>query len=51
VTLPTENGGVYSPHIIEPWLQPQADGVDVFWHISNWNPYEVILLKTVIRTQ
>jgi len=51
VTLPTENGGVYSPHIIEPWLQPQADGVDVFWNISNWNPYEVILLKTPLRVQ
>ena len=51
VTQPTEHGGLYSPHIIEPWLQPQADGVDVFWHVSNWNPYEVMLLKTPIRAQ
>jgi hypothetical protein len=51
VTLPAENGGLYSPHIIEPWLQQQEHGVDVFWTISNWNPYEVILLKTPIRDQ
>ena len=41
-----EDGGVYAPNIIEPWLSPKPGGIDIYWHVSNWNPYEVVLMKT-----
>ncbi len=41
-------GWLYGANIIEPWTRSDANGVDVFWNASTWNPYRVILLKTRI---
>jgi hypothetical protein len=44
-----EYGFFYSPNIIEPWIKPAGEGVDVIWNASTWDPYRVILLRTRIN--
>ncbi len=39
-------GWLYAANIIEQWVRPASDGVDVIWNASTSNPYRVILLKT-----
>ena len=39
-------GWLYGANIIEPWTIADANGVDVIWNASTWNPYRVILLRT-----
>lgn len=42
-----ERGRLYGPSIIEPWTEQRGDGVvDLYWHVSTWNPYQVILMRT-----
>lgn len=42
----SENGWLYAPNIVEPWLAESDSGIDILWHVSTWNPYQVVLLKT-----
>ena len=46
----TPYGFLYSPNILEPWTEVREDGdaVDVYWNVSTWNPYQVVLLRTRI---
>jgi len=46
-----ENGWLYAPNIVEPWVRESDNGVDIFWHVSTWNPYQVVLLKTQLQRQ
>jgi hypothetical protein len=41
-------GWLYGTNIIEPWITPAGEGVDVIWNASTWDPYRVILLRTHI---
>jgi hypothetical protein len=42
-------GWVYGPNIIECWTTPREGRVDLYWNVSTWNPYEVVLMKTSVR--
>jgi hypothetical protein len=44
-----EYGFFYSANIIEEWIRPVSDGVDILWNASTWDPYRVVLLRTRIR--
>ncbi len=44
-----EYGFYYSPNIVEQWITPVGDAVDVIWNASTWDPYRVVLLKTRIK--
>jgi hypothetical protein len=44
-----EVGFFYSANIIEEWIRPAGDGVDILWNASTWDPYRVVLLRTRIR--
>jgi hypothetical protein len=50
VLLDNENGGLYAPNIIEPWLQSRPDdkAIDLYWNLSSWNPYQVLLMKSTL---
>jgi hypothetical protein len=48
-SLEKEYGFFYGPNIIESWVKPAGDGVDVVWNLSTWDPYRVILLRTRIN--
>ena len=42
-------GRLYAPNVIDEYTQPTADGgLDMFWNVSTWNPYGVLLFKTHI---
>ena len=44
---PREWGRLYAPNIIDPWTETRADGaVDLYWHVSTWAPYQVVLMRT-----
>lgn len=45
-----DNGRFYAPNIIDAYTRPDgAGGVDIFWNVSTWNPYSVVLVKTNIK--
>ncbi|MET0343220.1 MAG: hypothetical protein ABW252_19585 [Polyangiales bacterium] len=45
--LPDERGRLYGPNIVEPWTELRAGGaVDLYWHVSTWNPYQIVLMRT-----
>jgi len=45
---PDEYGFFYSANIIEQWIRPAGDGVDILWNLSTWDPYRVVLVRTRI---
>jgi hypothetical protein len=46
----TDVGRLYGSNIIDPYTARNGDdGLDVFWNVSTWNPYGVVLLKTTFR--
>jgi hypothetical protein len=43
---------LYGAAIIEPWTQalPGDDpGAEMYWNVSTWNPYQVLLMKTQLH--
>jgi len=44
-----EYGFFYAPNIIEQWIRPAGDAVDIIWNASTWDPYRVVLLRTRIK--
>jgi len=43
-------GRLYAPNIIDLYTQPDgAGGVTIYWNVSAYNPYGVLLMKTTIR--
>lgn len=45
----SELGALYSAHVIEPWTTERDDGVELYWVVSTWNPYQVVLMKTKLN--
>lgn len=46
---PNNNNGVlYAPSIIDPWTTAHGTSTDIYWFLSTWNPYQVILMKTTL---
>lgn len=43
-----EYGFFYSANIIEEWIRPVSNGVEILWNASTWDPYRVVLLRTHI---
>ncbi|HKU38605.1 MAG TPA: hypothetical protein VJR89_10675 [Polyangiales bacterium] len=49
---PTHLGSLYGPDVIDPWTTAHPDGTtDIYWHVSTWNPYQVLLMRTTLRGQ
>lgn len=47
---PNERGRLYAPNIIDPWTMARPDGAtDLYWHVSTWNPYQVVLMRTRLQ--
>jgi len=44
-----EYGFFYAANIIEQWIKPAGDYVDIIWNASTWDPYRVVLLRTRIK--
>lgn len=39
-------GGNYAPYVIERYYTRSGDRLEVYWLMSTWNPYVVVLMKT-----
>jgi hypothetical protein len=47
--LPNNNNGVlYGPSIVDPWTTNRESETDLYWFVSTWNPYQVVLMKTTV---
>ncbi len=40
------NGVLYGASIIDAWTTARGEQTDVYWFVSTWNPYQVVLMKT-----
>ena len=46
VLLPQQPGGIYAP-MMHPWSPSTlGTGTDLYWNLSQWNDYNVMLMKT-----
>lgn len=42
-------GWLYGPNVIDCWtVARDAGAVDLYWNVSTWNPYQVVLMRTRI---
>lgn len=41
-----EPGVFYAASIIEPWTRETQDEVTLYWLLSTWNPYHVVLMRS-----
>jgi hypothetical protein len=42
-------GGEYAPYLIARYTKVDADRTTLYWVMSTWNPYQVVLMKTEVR--
>lgn len=51
IFLAAPNGFLYAPNIFDTLteVREQGQAVDIYWNVSTWNPYQVILLRTRLR--
>lgn len=43
-----DNGVLYGASIIDAWTTARDERTDLYWFLSTWNPYQVVLMKTSI---
>ena len=46
-------GGAYAPYVVERWTKVRGSKLDLYYVLSTWNPYVVVLMRsefTVTRT-
>jgi hypothetical protein len=43
-------GFFYAANVIDAWTVPTAKGARIYWNLSTWHPYQVVLLKTELET-
>jgi hypothetical protein len=43
------NGVLYGPSIIDAWTTERDGETDLYWFVSTWNPYQVVLMKTTLK--
>jgi hypothetical protein len=44
-------GFLYGANIIDNWTEPRGplnQDADIYWNVSTWDPYEVLLMRTRI---
>jgi hypothetical protein len=41
-----EYGFFYAPNVIEQWTRAANGGADIYWNLSTWDPYRVVLVRT-----
>jgi hypothetical protein len=47
----TTHGGVYAPYVVERWTKLQGTTLDLYYTLSTWNPYVVLLMKSQFKVQ
>jgi hypothetical protein len=44
-------GGAYAPYVIERWTKVQGPELSIYYLLSTWNPYTVVLMKSRLRVE
>jgi hypothetical protein len=44
-------GGTYAPYVIERWIKVSGSELDLYYVLSTWNPYVVVLMKSRLTIQ
>lgn len=44
-------GGGYAPYVVERWTKAHGSELDLYYLLSTWNPYVVVLLKSRLQIQ
>lgn len=42
-------GGEYAPFVIPSYTKVEGDALSLYFTISTWNPYQVVLMRTRVR--
>jgi Domain of unknown function (DUF4185) len=45
------HGGAYAPYVIERWTKLQGSELSIYYLLSTWNPYVVILMKSRLHVE
>ncbi len=45
------HGGTYAPYMVERWTKVQGSELDIYYVMSTWNPYVVVLMKSRLKVQ
>jgi hypothetical protein len=41
-------GWLYAPEIVDKWTTPHGTKADIYFNVSTWAPYEIVLLKATL---
>ena len=44
-------GGAYAPYVVERWTKVQGSELDLYYVLSTWNPYVVVLMKSRLQVE
>jgi len=47
----TVQGGIYAPYVVERWTKRAGSELDLYYVMSTWNPYTVVLMKSRFRVE
>lgn len=45
------HGGAYAPYVVERWTRLRGAELDLYYVLSTWNPYVVVLMKSHLRVE
>lgn len=45
------HGGAYAPYVIERWTKAQGSELSIYYVLSTWNPYVVVLMKSQLNVE
>jgi hypothetical protein len=45
------HGGAYAPYMVERWTKVQGNELTIYYVMSTWNPYVVVLMRSKLRLQ
>jgi len=45
------HGGAYAPYVIERWTRVKGSELSIYYVLSTWNPYVVVLMKSRLRVE
>ena len=46
---PQRWGGAYAPYLISKFTKGDATSTTIYWLMSTWNPYQVVLMKSTLQ--
>jgi hypothetical protein len=44
-------GGAYAPYVVERWTKLKDSELSVYYVLSTWNPYVVVLMKSRLKVE